>query len=88
VTIAKLAFKLLTSSSVYILDKTLAESVASITLICALDREGTIATPHPIVEELAIVQQDGTIYTLDVTEDLNMKHGIRFEDDDWEMHIK
>lgn len=88
-TIARLALKLLinSSSASISIEKGLAESIASITIICSLDREGTIAYSHPIVEELSIIQDDGVLFSLDVTEDMNLKQGIRFEDNDWETFI-
>ncbi|TPX34153.1 hypothetical protein SmJEL517_g03135 [Synchytrium microbalum] len=66
----------------------LVESLASTTVICALDREGTIASPIPSVEQLFFLDQEGEPVVIDVIEDQNEAHGIYFEDRDWEKHIK
>ncbi|TPX40139.1 hypothetical protein SeMB42_g06136 [Synchytrium endobioticum] len=66
----------------------LVESLASTTVICALDREGTIASPIPSVEQLFFLDEAGEPVVIDVIEDGNEPYGIYFEDRDWEKHIK
>ncbi|KAI0233554.1 hypothetical protein L0F63_002662 [Massospora cicadina] len=64
------------------------ESLGSITMICALDREETIATPFPELEQLLVVDERQETVLLDLNEDkFNGSHGVRFEDQDWHRHL-
>ncbi|KAI9298920.1 hypothetical protein K502DRAFT_298739 [Neoconidiobolus thromboides FSU 785] len=63
------------------------ESLGSITMLCALDKEETIATPFPEMEHILFVNSDKGVVKLDVNEDKSSKNAIRFEDQDWEKYI-
>ncbi|KAI7885791.1 hypothetical protein K492DRAFT_123348 [Lichtheimia hyalospora FSU 10163] len=64
----------------------LLESLGSTTVICCLDREGTIANPFPTVEQLMFPEKEDVRY-VDVTEDSDEELGIKFEDQDWEHYL-
>ncbi|KAI9484564.1 hypothetical protein BDB00DRAFT_854740 [Zychaea mexicana] len=64
----------------------LLESLGSTTVICCLDREGTIANPFPTVEQLMFPDKEDIRY-LDVTEDSDEEYGLKFEDQDWEQYL-
>ncbi|KAI7850621.1 hypothetical protein BDC45DRAFT_518069 [Circinella umbellata] len=64
----------------------LLESLGSTTVICSLDREGTIANPFPTVEQLMFPDKDDIRY-LDVEDDSDEELGLKFEDNDWEQYI-
>ncbi|KAL1926772.1 hypothetical protein VTP01DRAFT_5418 [Rhizomucor pusillus] len=64
----------------------LLESLGSTTVICCLDREGTIANPFPTVEQIMFPGKED-IQNLDVAEDSEDELGVKFEDRDWENHI-
>ncbi|KAI8970790.1 hypothetical protein BDB01DRAFT_731425 [Pilobolus umbonatus] len=65
----------------------LLESLGSTTVICCLDREGTIANPFPTVEQLMFPNSEEDIIYLDVEEDSDTPNGIKFEDQDWEHYL-
>ncbi|KAI8915014.1 hypothetical protein DFJ77DRAFT_43795 [Powellomyces hirtus] len=64
----------------------LVASLASTTVICAIDREGTISLPTPSVEQLFFFDTDGDSVVLDVAGD-TAGHAVRFEDRDWQEHL-
>ncbi|KAI8588602.1 hypothetical protein BDZ88DRAFT_476427 [Geranomyces variabilis] len=64
----------------------LVASLASTTVICAIDREGTISLPTPSVEQLFLLDTDGDPVVLDVLEDTS-GHAINFEDRDWQQYL-
>ncbi|KAF9913999.1 hypothetical protein BX616_009167 [Lobosporangium transversale] len=66
----------------------LVESLGGITVICSIDKEGTIATAFPAVEQILIATQDEETVVLDVLEDNFSSNGLHFEDKDWETYIQ
>ncbi|KAI1321202.1 hypothetical protein EDD11_007768 [Mortierella claussenii] len=66
----------------------LVESLGGITVICSIDKEGTIATAFPAVEQLFVATEDEETVVLDVLEDTCSPNGLRFEDKDWENYIQ
>ncbi|KAF9924116.1 hypothetical protein FBU30_005856 [Linnemannia zychae] len=66
----------------------LVESLGGITVICSIDKEGTIATVFPEVEQVLVATEDEDTVVLDVLEDSQSPNGIRFEDKDWESYIQ
>ncbi|KAI9008463.1 hypothetical protein CLU79DRAFT_512000 [Phycomyces nitens] len=65
----------------------LLESLGSTTVICCLDREGTISNPFPTVEQIMFPNSEEDINYLDVEEDSDEPFGIKFEDQDWEQNL-
>ena len=65
----------------------LVESLANTTVICSIDREGTIAAPLPSMDQLFFLQEDGDPIVLDVSENRLAPNGMVFEDKDWETHL-
>ncbi|KAI8393406.1 uncharacterized protein BYT42DRAFT_5272 [Radiomyces spectabilis] len=65
----------------------LLESLGSTTVICCLDREGTISNPFPTVEQLMFPNTEEDINFLDLEEDSEEPFGIKFEDQDWEHYL-
>ncbi|KAI8645616.1 hypothetical protein BD408DRAFT_360915 [Parasitella parasitica] len=65
----------------------LLESLGSTTVICCLDREGTIANPFPTVEQLMFPNNEEDITYLDVEEDSDEETGLKFEDQNWEQYL-
>lgn len=63
------------------------ESMASITAICSVDKEGTIAMPFPELEQVYCFDETGEPVVLDVTEDPRAYYGMRFEESDWPRFI-
>ncbi|KAL1921766.1 uncharacterized protein VTP21DRAFT_10408 [Calcarisporiella thermophila] len=63
------------------------ESLATVTVICCIDREGTISNPFPSVEQLLFLDGQEDITALDIVEDARQPPGIRFEDEDWNQHL-
>ncbi|KAJ9048773.1 hypothetical protein DSO57_1031404 [Entomophthora muscae] len=64
------------------------ESLGSITMICALDKEETIATPFPELEQLLFIDERQDTVLLDLNEDKSTGiNGVRFEDQDWQRHL-
>ncbi|KAF9330506.1 hypothetical protein BG006_006536 [Podila minutissima] len=66
----------------------LVESLGGITVICSIDKEGTIATAFPEVEQVLVATEDEETVVLDVLEDELSPNGLRFEDKDWETYIQ
>ncbi|KAF9303342.1 hypothetical protein BGZ74_003951 [Mortierella antarctica] len=66
----------------------LVESLGGITVICSIDKEGTIATTFPEVEQVLVATEDEETVVLDVLEDELSPNGLRFEDKDWETYIQ
>ncbi|KAF9179828.1 hypothetical protein BGZ50_006662 [Haplosporangium sp. Z 11] len=66
----------------------LVESLGGITVICSIDKEGTIATAFPAVEQVFMATENEKTVVLDVLEDNLTPNGLRFEDKDWEAYIK
>ncbi|KAG0366803.1 hypothetical protein BGZ54_004857 [Gamsiella multidivaricata] len=66
----------------------LVESLGGITVICSIDKEGTIATAFPAMEQLFVATEDEDTAVLDVLEDNFSPNGLRFEDKDWETYIQ
>ncbi|KAF9966406.1 hypothetical protein BGZ70_002422 [Mortierella alpina] len=66
----------------------LVESLGGITVICSIDKEGTIATAFPAVEQVLVATPDEETVVLDVLEDDLLPNGLRFEDRDWETYIQ
>ncbi|KAG0271926.1 hypothetical protein BGZ95_000209 [Linnemannia exigua] len=66
----------------------LVESLGGITVICSIDKEGTIATAFPAVEQVLVATEDEDTAVLDVLEDDLSPNGLRFEDKDWESYIQ
>ncbi|ORX80967.1 hypothetical protein BCR32DRAFT_16597 [Anaeromyces robustus] len=65
----------------------LLDTLGSITVICALDKEGTLSYPFPSIEQLFFIDKDGKSVILDVEENAQNPNGIRFEDSDWNSHL-
>ncbi|KAF9436969.1 hypothetical protein BGZ76_002420 [Entomortierella beljakovae] len=66
----------------------LVESLGGITVICSIDKEGTIATAFPAVEQLFLATEDEETVVLDILEDNYTPNGLRFEDKDWDNYIQ
>ncbi|GJJ79029.1 hypothetical protein EMPS_11388 [Entomortierella parvispora] len=66
----------------------LVESLGGITVICSIDKEGTIATAFPAVEQVLIATEGEETVVLDVLEDELSPNGMRFEDKDWDNYIQ
>ncbi|KAG0298939.1 hypothetical protein BGZ98_010429 [Dissophora globulifera] len=66
----------------------LVESLGGITVICSIDKEGTIATAFPAIEQVLVATEDDDTVVLDVLEDAYLPNGLRFEDKDWENYIQ
>ncbi|KAF9352504.1 hypothetical protein BGX34_012122, partial [Mortierella sp. NVP85] len=66
----------------------LVESLGGITVICSIDKEGTIATAFPAVDQVLVATEDEEMVVLDVLEDNFSPNGLRFEDKDWETYIQ
>ncbi|KAI9350172.1 hypothetical protein BDR26DRAFT_798558, partial [Obelidium mucronatum] len=64
----------------------LVESLASATVICAIDREGTVSMPFPTIDSLFFLQ-DGKPIVLDLKEEPTANFGLRFEDKDWKSYM-
>ncbi|KAI7862736.1 hypothetical protein BDF14DRAFT_1851990 [Spinellus fusiger] len=65
----------------------LLESLGSTTVICCLDREGTISNPFPTVEQIMFPNSEEDVSYLDLEEDSDGPCGIKFEDQDWEQNL-
>ncbi|CAM0141394.1 unnamed protein product [Umbelopsis sp. WA50703] len=63
------------------------ESLGSTTVICCLDKEGTISNPFPSVEQILLPTNDDDVAVLDVEEDSDQPYGIKFEDQDWDQFL-
>jgi hypothetical protein len=65
------------------------ESLGSITTICVIDKEETIATPFPQIEELMFLDDEENTVLLDLSEDSDYyPNGIKFEDSDWQKYMQ
>ena len=63
----------------------LIESLADTTVICSIDREGTISKTFPSVDKLFFLNEDADPIILDVVE---LEHSaLKFEDNDWKTRI-
>ncbi|KAJ3041841.1 hypothetical protein HDV00_008545 [Rhizophlyctis rosea] len=60
----------------------LVDSLANTTVICAIDREGTIAAAFPSVEQLFFLKDSEDTAVLDIASHA-AEPGIKFEDRDW-----
>jgi hypothetical protein len=65
----------------------LIESLAHVTVISSVDREGTIASPIPAIDQILVLGQNNEPIVLDVQYDPESPHGVRFEDKDWNSHL-
>ncbi|KAG0265683.1 hypothetical protein DFQ27_000470 [Actinomortierella ambigua] len=65
----------------------LVESLGGVTVICSIDKEGTIATVFPEMEQVLVATESGETEVLDVAEDPLTSSGVRFEDRDWANHL-
>jgi hypothetical protein len=65
----------------------LLQSLGSVTVICSVDKEGTLSLPFPQVEQLFCVDEEGEPIVLDVTEDPHAPTGVRFDDPEWSNHM-
>jgi len=82
---AKSIFK--TKKGTLIRSSSLLDTLGSITVICALDKEGTLSYPFPSIEQLFFIDKNGKSVILDVEESAQNPNGIRFEDSDWNNHL-
>jgi hypothetical protein len=57
-------------------------------VLCAIDREGTISSPLPAVDQLFLLDENGDPVVLDLNYDTNAPNGVRFEDNDWMSRLK
>ncbi|KAL7747749.1 hypothetical protein RI367_006872 [Sorochytrium milnesiophthora] len=66
----------------------LLESLGSMSVLCCLDREGTITASFPSVEQVMFPQDDkDKDVTLDLTVSEASPNGILFEDRDWQVYL-
>lgn len=66
----------------------LLESLASVTVICSIDREGTIASPFGSVEQLLFLGHDEPEpVSLEIVQDKASKFGSRFEEKSWGKYL-
>ncbi|KAI8809969.1 hypothetical protein BJ742DRAFT_803098 [Cladochytrium replicatum] len=65
----------------------LVESLANTTVICSIDRDGTISMPLPSVEQIFLLGENGEPVILDVAEDAISPSGVKFEDRDWQANL-
>ncbi|CAG8462820.1 12166_t:CDS:10 [Ambispora leptoticha] len=63
------------------------ESLGGTTVICSIDREGTISSPFPSVEHILFPRHGGETTFLDVSENPNRHFSVQFEDQDWEQYL-
>ncbi|PKK76448.1 calcium ATPase [Rhizophagus irregularis] len=63
------------------------ESLGSTTVICSIDREGTISSPFASVEQIIFPNESEDIAVLDIAEDPSTSFGVQFEDQDWDQHL-
>ncbi|KAJ3332362.1 hypothetical protein HDU76_000463 [Blyttiomyces sp. JEL0837] len=61
----------------------LVESLASTTVICFIDREGSLSMPYPSIDSLFFLEPGGDGVVLDVNEEPRSSNGVSFEDKDW-----
>ena len=65
----------------------LIEALAHTTVFCAIDREGTITSPIPSIDEILLFKPNGDAAVLDLSIEPVTK-AVRFEDEDWSTYIK
>ncbi|GBB83760.1 hypothetical protein RclHR1_10430003 [Rhizophagus clarus] len=63
------------------------ESLGSTTVICSIDREGTISSPFASVDQIFFPNENEDITVLDIAEDPSTLFGVQFEDRDWDQHL-
>jgi hypothetical protein len=63
----------------------LIESLADTTVICSIDREGTISRTFPCVEKVFYIAESGESKVMDVVE---FPSGLGFEGDELESNLK
>ncbi|CAG8547848.1 12207_t:CDS:10, partial [Dentiscutata heterogama] len=63
------------------------ESLGSATVICSLDREGTISSPFASVDQILFPNEEEDITVLDIAEDPSTSFRVKFEDQDWDQHL-
>jgi hypothetical protein len=64
------------------------DALGSISVLCAIDREGTISELLPRVDQMLYINENGDPIIFDVKNEPKSKHGVLFEDSDWEQHLK
>ncbi|KAI9353342.1 hypothetical protein DFJ73DRAFT_325651 [Zopfochytrium polystomum] len=65
----------------------LVESLASTTVICFIDREGSLSMPYPSTEYVQFFDTLGAPVTLNILDDPRSKNGVLFEDRDWQEYL-
>ncbi|KAJ1974141.1 hypothetical protein H4R35_003757 [Dimargaris xerosporica] len=65
----------------------LVESLGNTTVICSVDRDGTLTKPFPAVDQIMFINRNNTMVSIDVAEDKMYSNGVTFEDDGWEQHL-
>ncbi|CAG8734899.1 8203_t:CDS:2, partial [Funneliformis caledonium] len=63
------------------------ESLGSTTIICSIDREGTISSPFASVDQIYFPKANEDPTLLDIAEDPSTEFGVKFEDQDWNQHL-
>lgn len=57
-------------------------------MFCAVDREGTISSPLPAVDQLLLLDSNGDPVILDLNYNPEVSNGVTFEDNDWQKNLK
>ncbi|KAJ1985953.1 hypothetical protein H4R33_003651 [Dimargaris cristalligena] len=65
----------------------LVESLGNTTVICAVDRDGTITRSFPAVDQILFIDHNNTMVSVDVMEDKIYTNGVAFEESGWERHL-
>ncbi|KAJ1962336.1 hypothetical protein IWQ62_003564, partial [Dispira parvispora] len=65
----------------------LLESLGNTTVICAVDRDGTLTRPFPAVDQILFIDRTNSMVSVNVTEDKIYSNGVAFEDTGWEQHL-
>lgn len=65
----------------------LVDAISEISVLCAIDREGTMTYFSPTMEQFYFLDDSGETNILDVT-DSHIDHAMRFEDRDWDDYIE
>ncbi|KAJ1911506.1 hypothetical protein IWQ60_010099 [Tieghemiomyces parasiticus] len=65
----------------------LVESLGNTTVICAVDRDGTVARSFPAVDQILFINPANTMISVDVVEDKIYSNGVAFEENGWERHL-
>ncbi|KAI8842809.1 hypothetical protein BJ741DRAFT_528519, partial [Chytriomyces cf. hyalinus JEL632] len=70
------------------------ESLATATVICSIDREGTVSMPFPTIDSLFFMSDQAGIgaavantVVLDLKEEPFARSGVRFEDREWKSYM-